>query len=304
MYSAALFHLVTHAFFKALLFLSAGSVIHAMSGEQNMRKMGGLFTHIPVTYALVWIGSLALAGIPLFSGYYSKDWILESLYGHAMEGGSVVPYIIGLSAAFLTAFYSWRLISLVFHGDCKADERVQSHIHEAPMIMLIPKISLAVGALFSGVALVGFFTSSQLISGAYVFVEIEHHIPGFIQWLPVMFAVSGIALALWVYHSQRQKLAVGLVQFKRAAFVIQSGLSIDELYRKTLIKPLHWSGSFLYHHIEKGLIDRYGPNGFALLINRLSGVLRNIQTGNVRDYAIVMIAGLMGMLGYVVVIIK
>ncbi len=304
MYSAALFHLVTHAFFKALLFLSAGSVIHAMSGEQNMRKMGGLYKHIPVTYALVWIGSLALAGIPLFAGYYSKDWILESLYGYAMDGGSIIPYIIGLSSAFLTAFYSWRLISLVFHGDCKADERVQSHIHEAPMIMLIPKVILAVGAVFSGIALVGFFTSSQLISGAYVFTEIEHHIPGLIQVLPIMVALSGIALAVSVYHTQRNKLAIWLVRFKRASAIIQSGFAVDEFYRKAFIKPLQWLGSFLYHHIEKGLIDRYGPNGFALFISRLSGALRYLQTGNVRDYAIVMIAGLMGMLGYVVVVIK
>ncbi|QOL19839.1 NADH-quinone oxidoreductase subunit L [Candidatus Bodocaedibacter vickermanii] len=304
MYSAALFHLVTHAFFKALLFLSAGSVIHAMSGEQNMRKMGGLYKQIPVTYALVWVGSLALAGIPLFSGYYSKDWILDSLFGYAMEGGSIVPYVVGLSVAFLTAFYSWRLISLVFHGDCKADERVQSHIHEAPMIMLIPKVVLAVGAVFSGVALVGFFTKPQLISGAYVFTEIEHHMPMFIQGLPVVVALSGIVLAVWIYHTQRHKLAVCLVHFKRVAAVIQSGFAIDEIYRKVLIKPLHWLGGFLYHHIEKGLIDRYGSNGFALFIGRLGRVFRHMQTGSVRDYAIIMIAGLMGILGYVVVIIK
>ncbi|MBH1989684.1 MAG: NADH-quinone oxidoreductase subunit L [Alphaproteobacteria bacterium] len=304
MYSAALFHLVTHAFFKALLFLSAGSVIHAMSGEQNMRKMGSLYKQIPVTYALVWIGSLALAGIPLFSGYYSKDWILDSLFGCAMEGGSIIPYIVGLSVAFLTAFYSWRLISLVFHGDCKADERVQSHIHEAPMIMLIPKIILAVGAVFSGVALVGFFTKPQLISGAYVFTEIEHHMPMFIQVLPVMVALSGIVLAIWVYHTQRKKLAIWLVHFKRPAAVVQSGFAIDEFYRKAIVKSLHLMGGFLYHHIEKGLIDRYGSNGVALFLSRLSGNLRRMQTGSVRDYAIMMIVGLMGILGYVVVVIK
>ncbi|MDP3640923.1 MAG: hypothetical protein Q8R43_00600, partial [Alphaproteobacteria bacterium] len=217
---------------------------------------------------------------------------------------SFVPYIIGLCVAFLTAFYSWRLISLVFHGDCKADERVQSHIHEAPMMMLIPKIVLAVGAVFSGVALVGFFTNAQLISGAYVFTGIEHHIPGFIQCLPVIVALTGIALAVWIYHTQRKKLAVWLIHFKRPAACVQRGFAIDEFYRKVLIKPLHWLGGFLYHHFEKGLIDRYGSNGLALFVSRLSGNLRRMQTGSVRDYAIMMIVGLMSILGYVVVIIQ
>jgi NADH-quinone oxidoreductase subunit L len=172
------------------------------------------------------------------------------------------------------------------------------------MIMLIPKIILAVGAVFSGIALVGFFTSSQLISGAYVFTEIEHHISGFIQALPVMVALLGIALAVWIYHTQRHKLAVGFVYFRRAAAVVQSGFAIDEFYQKAIIKPLHGLGGFLYHHIEKGLIDRYGSNGVALFISRLSGNLRRMQTGSVRDYAIMMIVGLMGILGYVVVVIK
>lgn len=304
MYSAALFHLVTHAFFKAVLFLSAGSVIHAMSGEQNMRKMGGLYRKIPVTYGLVWVGSLALAGIPFFAGYYSKDWILESLLGYAANGGSIVPYIVGLLVVFLTAFYSWRLISLVFHGHSKADERVQSHIHEASMIMLIPKIVLAVGAIFSGVALIGFFTNSQLISGAYVFTEIEHHISGFIQGLPVMVASSGIALAVWMYKVYRNALKGWLVYFKRTVAIVQKGFAVDDVYRKALIQPLYWLGGFLYHYIEKGLIDRYGSNGIALFIRRLSGVLRYMQTGNVRDYAIMMIVGLIGILGYVMVVIK
>lgn len=301
MYSAALFHLVTHACFKALLFLSAGSVIHAMSGEQNMRKMGGLYNRIPFTYGLVWIGSLALAGVPFLAGYYSKDMILESLYGYAHDGGAMYPYVIGLAATFLTAFYSWRLISLVFHGECKADERVQSHINEAPMIMLIPKVVLAVGALFSGVAFVGFFTHSDLIGGAYVFKLNERHISAVIEILPLVITGSGVILAVILYHTQRQKLSAELVNFRRAAALIQRGFGIDRVYHEVIVKPLHYFGGFLNQHIEKGLIDRYGANGIVILIGRLSGVLRHIQTGNVRDYAIIMMAGLMVILGYVVV---
>jgi len=153
-YSAAIFHLMTHAFFKALLFLGAGSVIHAMSGEQDMRKMGGLWKKIPFTYAYMWIGSLALAGIGIdgifgMAGFYSKDLILESAIASNTWYGPVA-YILGLVAAFMTAFYSWRLILMTFHGASKADHHVQDHVHESPFIMLLPLVPLALGAIFAG----------------------------------------------------------------------------------------------------------------------------------------------------------
>lgn len=302
MYSAALFHLVTHACFKALLFLSAGSVIHGMSGEQNMRKMGGLYNRIPFTYGLIWVGSLALAGMPFFAGYYSKDLIFEALYGYAQDGGAMFPYFIGLAAAFLTAFYSWRLIFLVFHGECKADERVQSHIHEAPMIMLVPKVILAVGSVFSGVALIGFLTGSESVLRGGVYVsEVHHHISGIIEILPLIIAGSGIVLAVFLYHSQRIKLTAGLLHFRRVISFIQSGFDIDRLYHFAIVKPLHCMSAVLYHYIEKGMIDRYGVSGLAELTGRISNILRRMQTGSVRDYAIVMMTGLMLILGYVVV---
>ncbi len=156
-YSAAMFHLVTHAFFKALLFLGAGSVIHAMSDEQDMRKMGGIWKMIPFTYVVMFIGSLALAGIPFFAGYYSKDLILEaawasnSWYGH-------FAYWMGIAAAIMTAFYSWRLIVMTFHGKPRADHHVMDHIHESPPVMTVPLAVLAVGALFSGAILYGGFS--------------------------------------------------------------------------------------------------------------------------------------------------
>ena len=148
-YPAAIFHLMTHAFFKALLFLSAGSVIHAMSDEQDMRRMGGIWREIPFTYAMMWIGSLALAGIPLFAGYYSKDMILESAWGaHSAVG--TYAFWLGIAAAAMTAFYSWRLLFMTFHGKPRADEHVMAHVHESPPVMLGPLCVLAVGAVLAG----------------------------------------------------------------------------------------------------------------------------------------------------------
>jgi NADH-quinone oxidoreductase subunit L len=155
-YSAAMFHLVTHAFFKALLFLGAGSVIHAMSNEQDMRKMGGIWKKIPVTYAMMWIGSLALAGMPFFAGYYSKDLILESAWAANTEIGRFA-FWMGIAAALMTAFYSWRLIIMTFHGKPRADKETMDHVHESPPVMILPLVVLAIGALFSGALLYGGF---------------------------------------------------------------------------------------------------------------------------------------------------
>ncbi len=148
-YGAAIFHLMTHAFFKALLFLGAGSVIHAMSDEQDMRNMGGIWKKIPFTYAMMWIGSLALAGVPLFAGYYSKDMIIEVAYADQTWFGDLA-FTFGIIAAALTAFYSWRLILLTFHGKPRADKHVMDHVHESPPVMTAPLLVLAVGAIFSG----------------------------------------------------------------------------------------------------------------------------------------------------------
>jgi len=158
-YSAAMFHLVTHAFFKALLFLGAGSVIHAMSDEQDMRKMGGIWKKIPVTYAMMWIGSLALAGVPFFAGYYSKDLILESDWAANSPVGHFA-YYMGIAAALMTAFYSWRLIIMTFHGKPRADHHTMEHVHESPAVMIVPLLVLAVGAIFSGSVLYGGFAGA------------------------------------------------------------------------------------------------------------------------------------------------
>ncbi len=159
-YGAAIFHLMTHAFFKALLFLGAGSVIHAMSDEQDMRKMGGLRKKIPVTYALMWIGSLALAGIPPFAGYFSKDIVLEAAWADHTWWGNFA-FWLGIAAAFMTAFYTWRLLFMTFHGKPRASKKVMDHVHESPGIMLAPLMVLATGAILAGFVFYGGFVGSS-----------------------------------------------------------------------------------------------------------------------------------------------
>ncbi len=179
-YNAALFHLMTHAFFKALLFLSAGSVIHALSGEQDMRKMGGIAKLIPFTHVLMWIGSLALAGIPFLSGYYSKDIIIEAAFS-AHSGPGLFAFLMGSAAAFMTAFYSWRLIFLVFYGQPRADHHVMEHIHESPPIMLSPLVVLATGAIFCGALfyepfVAGDYNEPEVLASAEPDIEIEREV--------------------------------------------------------------------------------------------------------------------------------
>ncbi|GJL84873.1 MAG: NADH:ubiquinone oxidoreductase subunit L [Micavibrio sp.] len=175
-YSAAIFHLMTHAFFKALLFLGAGSVIHAMSNEQDMRKMGGLYKKIPVTYALMWVGSLALAGIPPFAGYFSKDIVLEAAWADHTWFGNFA-YWAGIAAAFMTAFYSWRLILMTFHGPPRAHQKVMKHIHESPAVMLAPLFVLATGAVLAGFIFYGGFVggSHHGAESGHEEVAQEHH---------------------------------------------------------------------------------------------------------------------------------
>ncbi len=168
-YSAAIFHLMTHAFFKALLFLGAGSVIHAMSNEQDMRNMGGIWKKIPMTYAMMWIGSLALAGVWPFAGYFSKDIVLEAAWAdHSWFGH--YAYWMGIAAAFMTAFYSWRLIIMTFHGKPRASEKVMSHVHESPSVMMMPLLVLATGAIMAGSIFYGGFVGS-----AYSHHDNTHH---------------------------------------------------------------------------------------------------------------------------------
>ncbi|HEY1411491.1 MAG TPA: NADH-quinone oxidoreductase subunit L, partial [Rhodopila sp.] len=202
-YQASVFHLITHAFFKALLFLSAGSVIHAMSDEQDMRKMGGLAKVIPVTCTVMWIGNWALAGLPPFSGWYSKDAIISATYA-AGTGIGMYAFICTVLAAFLTAFYSWRLLFMTFHGQSRVDHHVLEHAHESPWVMLGPLVVLSIGAMVAGWALDNWFIGAgwqhfwngAIFNGPHnEIIENLEHVPGWVELAPLVLAVLGIALA-------------------------------------------------------------------------------------------------------------
>ena len=193
---------MTHGFFKALLFLSAGSVIHAMHHEQDMRKMGGLFKKIPFTGSMMWIGSLAIIGFPYFSGYYSKESILENAY-FANSAMAQYAYIIGILTALLTAFYSWRLLFLTFHGKNRSSLEIYDNAHESPKVMTIPLFILAIGSIFSGIILSDYFIGDkQDIFWKYAIIlnhESHHHMP-FLQTFIIKSSVAiGILFAALIY---------------------------------------------------------------------------------------------------------
>ena len=302
-YQASIFHLFTHAFFKALLFLGAGSVIHAMSDEQDIRRMGGIWRKIPVTYAVMWIGSLALAGIPLFAGYYSKDAILEAAWARH-SGLASYGFWCGTIAAFLTAFYSWRLIILTFHGKPRADAHTMDHVHESPFVMLAPLIVLAAGAMLTGYAFEGhfighewreFWDGSIVNAPANHVLDDMHHVPQLISLLPTIMGVLGIALAYLLYM-----FAPGLPPRMAAAvpglyrFVLNKWY-FDELYDAVFVRPIQALARTLWQVGDATIIDGI-PNGIAALTVDGSNRAMRLQTGSIAVYAFTMLIGLVGLI--------
>ncbi|MAR78872.1 MAG: NADH-quinone oxidoreductase subunit L [Rhodospirillaceae bacterium] len=299
-YSVAIFHLFTHAFFKALLFLASGSVIHAVSDEQDMRKMGGLYTLLPVTYLMVWIGSLALAGIPIFSGFFSKDLIIEIAFAGTSSVSSFA-FWIALLAAFLTAFYSWRLIFLTFHGKTRIDQSVMSHVHEAPLSMSIPMILLALGAIFSGILCVGLMTGhhSSEFWGQSLFVfpgrdliDAAHALPFIIKILPVIVSIIGIILA-WYFYIYKPNTPNVIAKANQPLYLfLLNKWYFDELYDFLFVKPSRWLGYFLWKRGDGNIIDGIGPDGFSSMVNVISKKIATLQSGLLYHYAFVMLAGI------------
>ena len=298
-YSAGIFHLMTHAFFKALLFLGAGSVIHAMSSEQDMRKMGGLYTLIPLTYGLMWVGSLALAGIPIFAGFYSKDVIIESAFGaHTIAGD--FAFWAGIAAAFMTAFYSWRLLIMTFHGTARADERTMAHVHESPKSMTVPLIVLAIGAMFSGMLGYRYFVGDGLEEfwGDSIFVlpghdalENAHHSPLWVIALPVAVAVGGIALAYWFYMFRPSIPGELAGRFGAIYRFLLNKWYFDELYDRLFVRPAHRVGRGLWKEGDGTLIDGLGPDGLSAVARVLARRVSMLQSGYVYHYAFAMLIG-------------
>lgn len=296
-YNLAIFHLVTHAFFKALLFLGAGAVIHAMSDEQDMRHMGGIWKGIPATCTMMWIGSLALAGIPYFAGYYSKDAILEvSCFTPGFD--AAYAYLLGIGAVLLTALYSWRLILMTFYGPPHADDRVMGHLHEPGMAMLVPCFILSAGSIFAGYLGVSYAINSQFWRDSLVFMpsEPETSIPFIIHYLPTITAVIGIALAYLFYLKFTlwpQRLAN---TFRHLYSFLLHKWYFDEIYDFLFVKSARFMGDVFWQKGDLALIDGYGPDGIARRSLKIASRASQLQSGFVYHYALAFMIGFLGLM--------
>lgn len=301
-YNAAIFHLATHAFFKALLFLGAGSVIHAMHHEQDINNMGGLYKKIPITYAMFWIGSLAIAGVPPLAGYYSKDAILELAYVSNSVFGITI-YIMILAAAFFTAFYSWRLIFKVFHGHAHNDAHLES-AHESPKIMLVPLFVLAFGALFSGyygASFMNVLDHSLSIWGDSIVVlqnnnlleKIHHEVPFIIKILPNILTIFAVAIAYIIYIK-----CVEIPHIFSSSLGILHRLSFnkyyfDELYDKLFVQNFIKLSDIMHKIMDIKIIDGLIPNGFANISDQASRAVSKYHTGYIYHYVIMILMGVL-----------
>lgn len=281
--TAGMFHLVTHAFFKALLFLGAGSVIHACHHEQNIFQMGGLYKKIPFTFAMFMIGSVAIAGIYPLSGYFSKDAILEGAYiSHTSHGN--YAFVLGLISAFLTSFYSWRLIVLVFHGKYRG----HAHPHESPLVMLVPLIILAILAIFIGfianyfhILDSHFWHNAILVSGERI--ESMHHIVWYIKYLPTILSITAISLAYGLYLKGEKILNILEHLLQPIRYTLQKKFFFDELYLYILVKPINQISKFTIQIVEK-VIDAIVPHGLVLVSKLCGNVVGKLQSGIVFVY--------------------
>jgi NADH-quinone oxidoreductase subunit L len=302
-YAAAMFHLFTHAFFKSLLFLSAGSVIHAMSGEQDMRRMGGLWSKIPYTYAVMWIGSLALCGIPFFAGYFSKDMILSASWAAGTAVGRY-SYCLGTFTAFLTAFYSWRLLIMTFHGKPRMDEETAHHVHESPWVMLIPLFVLAAGAICTGFLFehwfVGegrgeFWKHSILVLPQHDSIGRAEEVSAFIAYLPLVAALLGIAIA-YLCYSLEPGIPVRLATRFRALYLfLLNKWYFDELYDRLFVRTAFTLGDGLWKGGDGMIIDGFGPDGISAATRELAREASRLQTGYVYHYAFAMLIGVVAL---------
>lgn len=298
-YSVAIFHLFTHAFFKALLFLGAGSVIHAVSDEQDMRRMGGLRKHIPATYWLMVIGTLALTGFPFTAGYFSKDAVIEAAF---VGENAFATYGWGLTvmAALLTSFYSWRLIFMTFHGKPRASADVMHHIHESPMVMLVPLFVLAAGALFAGILFEGafigegyaeFWLASLFTGAANEVLHNIHDVPFAIAFLPTVMMAIGFAIA-WLFYIRAPELPHQVAERHRGLYkFLLNKWYFDELYDFLFVRPAKALGRFLWKTGDGKVIDGLGPDGVSARVLDVTNRVVRLQTGYLYHYAFAMLIG-------------
>jgi NADH-quinone oxidoreductase subunit L len=295
-YAAGVYHLVTHAFFKALLFLGAGSVIHALGGEQDVRRMGGLAGRIPVTWYTMLVAAWAISGLPPFSGFFSKDEILAGAF-HAHH---YAIFGLGLAGSALTAFYMWRLVFLTFHGRSRVDPEAAAHVHESPPVMTVPLAALAVLAAGAGVwglpgaagTPFGRFLAPVLGAG-----EGSHGPAWGLMAVSVLAALAGLAAAFVAYVRGRVDLARVGVPGSRVHALLLHKYYVDELYDRVLVQPTVRLARWCAGVVDLGLIDG-AVNGVAAGFLAAAGRLRRLQTGFVMNYALSMLVGVVALIGF------
>jgi NADH-quinone oxidoreductase subunit L len=309
-YGAAIFHLFTHAFFKALLFLAAGSVIIGMHHDQDMRNMGGLRKHMPITWLTCLIGSLALIGFPGTSGFFSKDAIIEAVKA-SHTPGATLAYWACLSGVFITALYSFRLVFLVFHGKERMDHHTQEHLHESPAVVWVPLVALAIPSLVAGVLGAGpmlfgdyFGTSIQVAKEHDVLGEMAHHWHGVVPFIlhgmqqpPFFLAMSGVVVAWFLYLKQPELPARIAAAFGPIHRVLLDKYGFDRFNEWFFAGGARSTGSNLWRFGDVTVIDGWMVNGSARLVGWFSGVARQVQSGHLYHYAFAMILGLLALLG-------
>ena len=295
-YNVAMFHLFTHAFFKALLFLGSGSVIHSFKDEQNINLMGGVWKKLPYTYSLMIIGTLALTGFPLLSGFYSKDAIIEFAYLSGNNVGMYAAYI-GILTAFLTSIYSWRLIFKTFHGTYNNSEINIDSMHESPPTMLIPLIVLAIGAIFAGMLFKDLFIGKELSSAFWdssiKFLEplSTDHPPNWFLFLTPSLVVISIPLSFYLFV-RNLSVVEEIVRINKPLYIfLQKKWYFDELYDFTFVNPSKRIGKFLWKQIDGSVIDRFGPDGISKVIKNFSARAVKFQSGYIYQYAFIMLLG-------------
>ena len=304
-YNVAMFHLFTHAFFKALLFLGSGSVIHAFKDEQNINNMGAVWKKLPYTYGLMIIGTLALTGFPFLSGFYSKDAIIEFAYLR----GNITGYYaagIGILTAFLTSIYSWRLIFKTFHGEYNNKNIKIEETHESPLVMLIPLVLLSVGAIFAG------YTFKELFIGhgdesfwkdSIFFLEplsTEHPPLWFLVLTPIL-VISSIPIAYY-FFVKNKKLPQQIVNVNKPLYnFLLNKWYFDELYDALIVNPSKKLGLFLWKFFDVKLIDGFGPDGISSFIKKCSLKANKFQSGYIYQYAFVMLLGFSALLTFLIV---
>ena len=305
-YQIAIFHLFTHAFFKALLFLGSGSVIHAVSDEQDIRKMGGLYKLIPFTWIVMLIGTLGLTGAPLLSGYYSKDGIIEAAFVSQTEGHFYAFYLLVFSA-LLTSFYSWRLIFLTFNGKSNISTEIFSKIHESPKVMLFPLMVLSILTIFSGIYFVDYFMSHDYqflwqtaiyLSESNHVIESIHYVPKWVKYSPLAMMVLGLITAIIFYLIYPNIPKFLSNKFNPLYKFLLNKWYFDELYELIFVRNISRIGNFLSDFGDKRVIDGLGPDGISLRVMDIAKQVSRIQTGYIYHYAFAMLIGLMLFITY------